>query len=325
MKTIDLHCDTIMRFYDGEHLDGMENASINLEKLKQGECLAQCFAIFTPTGMCAQRMNVTETPEEYFDKAYTAYLREMELNKDSIRQASSVSDILENDRQGKISSILTVEDGVTLNGNIENVDEYYRKGIRMVSLTWNTENSLGFPQSKDAQLHQLGLKPFGFDAVRRMNEIGIAVDVSHLSEGGFWDVVRHSTKPIVASHSCCKAIRGINRNLTDEQIRAIGDSGGVIGINFANDFLRDVTDYKTDRFTAIVDVIRHLRHIADFAGVDTLAFGSDYDGIRSQLEWQDCGGMQMLVDAVIKEFGSAAAEKICSKNVLRAFYDIMGA
>lgn len=325
MKTIDLHCDTIMRFYDGEHLDGMENASINLEKLKQGECLAQCFAIFVPTGACAQRMGLSDTPEEYFDKAYAVYLREMEFNKDSIRPAYSVSDILANEKQGLISSVLTVEDGVTLNGEIENVDEYYRKGIRMVSLTWNFENSLGYPQSKDAQLHQLGLKPFGFDVVRRMNEVGIAVDVSHLSEGGFWDVVKHSTKPIIASHSCCKAIRGINRNLTDEQIRAIGESGGVIGINFANDFLRDITDYKTDRFTAIADVVRHLHHVANLAGVDTLAFGSDYDGIRSQLEWQDCGGTQMLVDAVIKEFGASDTEKICCKNVLRAFYDIMGA
>lgn len=325
MKTIDLHCDTIMRFYGGEPLNGMENSHVNLEKLKRGGCLAQCFAIFVPTGKSAERMGITDTPCEYFDKAYAAYLREMELNKDCIRPAFCVGDILANDAAGKMSAILTVEDGVTLNGEIGNVEEYHRKGVRMVALTWNFENSLGFPQSKDPALHKLGLKPFGIEAVRRMNEVGIAVDVSHLSEGGFWDVIRHSTKPVIASHSCCRAYRDISRNLTDEQIRAVGESGGVIGINYANDFLRDVTDYKTDRFTAISDVVRHLRHIADLAGIDTLALGSDYDGIRSQLEWQDCGGAQLLVDAIIKEFGFADAEKICSKNVLRAFYDIFGA
>lgn len=324
MKTIDLHCDTIMRFYDGAHLDELEGGSVSLEKLKQGGCMAQCFAIFVPTGESARRHGLTDTPEEYFDKAWAAYLREMERCRDSIRPAYSVSDILENDRQGLISSILTVEDGVTLNGKLENVDEYYRRGVRMVALTWNYENSLGYPQNKDERLHQLGLKKFGIESVRRMNELGIAVDVSHLSEGGFWDVAKYSSKPFIASHSCCRALRDISRNLSDEQLRAVGDSGGVIGINFANDFLRDVTDRKNDRFTAIEDVIRHLVHMANVAGIDALALGSDYDGIGSVLEWGDCGGAQLLVDAIIRRFGAADAEKICSKNVLRAFSDIWG-
>lgn len=325
MKTIDLHCDTIMRFYGGEPLNGMENSHINLEKLQKGGCLAQCFAIFVPTGKAAERMGITDTPEAYFDKAYAAYLREMERNQDCIQPAFCAADILSHDAEGKMSAVLTVEDGVTLNGEIGNVDEYYRKGVRMVALTWNFENSLGYPQSKDPALHKLGLKPFGIEAVRRMNELGIAVDVSHLSEGGFWDVARYSTKPMIASHSCCRAYRDISRNLTDEQIRAIGESGGVIGVNYANDFLRDVTDYKTDRLTSIRDVVKHMRHIADLAGIDTLALGSDYDGIHSQLEWQDCGGTQQLVDVVIKEFGLTGAEKICNKNALRVFYDIFGA
>ena len=324
MKTIDLHCDTIMRFYRGEHLDGMENSHVNLAKLKQGGCMAQCFAIFVPTGQSAERMGITDTPAEYFDKAYAAYLREMELNRDAIRPARSEADILANDAAGYMSSILTVEDGVTLDGDLANLDGYYRKGVRMVALTWNYENSLGYPQSKDPALHRLGLKPFGIEAVRRMNELGIAVDVSHLSEGGFWDVAKHASRPFIASHSCCRAYRDISRNLTDGQIRAIGESGGVIGINYANSFLRDVTDYKTDLFTPISDVIRHLRHMADVAGTGALALGSDYDGIHSRLEWEDCGGAQQLVDAIIKEFGFTDAQKICSGNALRAFHDIIG-
>lgn len=324
MKTIDLHCDTIMGFYEGLHLDEMEKGHISLEKLKQGGCMAQCFAIFVPTWDCAERHGLTDTPEQYFDRAYAAYLRELERCRDSIRPAYTAADILENDRQGFISSVLTVEDGVTLNGKLENVDEYYRKGVRMVALTWNYENSLGYPQNADEELHRRGLKPFGIEAVRRMNELGIAVDVSHLSEGGFWDVARHSTKPFVASHSCCRALRDISRNLTDEQIRAVGESGGVIGINFANDFLRDVADWRTDRFTAIDDVIRHLRHMADVAGVDALALGSDYDGIGSELEWKDCGGTQILTQAIVRAFGEADAEKICWKNALRVFRDVAG-
>lgn len=324
MKTIDLHCDTIMRFYRGEHLDGLERSHVNLEKLRRGECLAQCFAIFVPTGECAAHDGITDTPVEYFDKAYTAYLREMELNREYIRPAFCTADILQNDAQGYMSSILTVEDGVTLNGDLSNLDEYYQKGVRMVALTWNYENSLCYPQNRDPALHRRGLKPFGIECVHRMNELGIAVDVSHLSEGGFWDVAKHSQKPFIASHSCCRAYRDISRNLTDEQIRAIGESGGVIGINFANDFLRDVVDRKTDRFTSISDVVKHLRHMSDVAGIGALALGSDYDGIRSDLEWVDCGGAQQLVEAIVKEFGFTDAQKICSENALRAFRDIIG-
>lgn len=324
MKIVDLHCDTIMYFYRGESLDGMQNTHINLEKMKKGGCLAQCFAIFVPSHQTAERMGLTDTPEEYFEKAYQAYLRELEQNKSGILPAGCVADIQANAAAGKMSAILTVEDAVTLNGTIEHLDEYYRKGVRMVALTWNYENSLGFPQSKDPQLHQKGLKPFGVDVVRRMNELGMVVDVSHLSEGGFWDVAKYSAKPFVASHSCCRSLCDISRNLTDEQMIAIGKSGGVVGINFANDFLHPVADRRHDRFTAISEVVRHLSHMARIAGVDALAIGSDYDGISSELEWEDYGGMQLLVEGIVKTFGSHDAEKICRGNALRVFKDVIG-
>lgn len=322
MKIIDMHCDTIMRFYDGEHLNGMEGTHINLEKLVKGKCLAQCFAIFVPTGESAAYHGITDTPEEYFDKAYTAYLREMELCKDTIRSAFTTDDIIKNHEAGFISSILTVEDGVTLRGRLENIDKYYEQGVRMVALTWNYENSLGFPQSKDPEKHMLGLKPFGIEAVRRMNEIGIAVDVSHLSEGGFWDVAKHSTKPFAASHSCCRSLSDVSRNLTDDQIRAVGNAGGTVGINFATNFLRPVTDWKTDRFVSCDIVIEHLKHMIDIGGSDLPALGSDYDGMGAIMEWEDYGDYQMLTDRIADVFGDAMAEKICWKNAFRMFNDI---
>lgn len=324
MKIVDLHCDTIMNLYRGEKLSAIPDGHIDLEKLKRGGCLAQCFAIFVPTNQAAERIGVTDTPEEYFEKAYKAYLRELEANSGDIMPALNTADIEANAAAGKMSAILTVEDGVTLAGKLENVDEYHRKGVRMVALTWNYENSLGFPQSRDPHIHAMGLKSFGIEAVRRMNELGILVDVSHLSAGGFWDVVRYSEKPFVASHSCCRALCDISRNLTDEQLKAVGDSGGVVGINFANDFLHPVADRRLDRFTAASEVVRHLCHMARVAGVDALAIGSDYDGISSELEWKDYGGMQMLAEAIVKRFGSHDAEKICSGNALRVFRDVLG-
>lgn len=328
MRIFDLHCDTIMKFYKGEHLNGMQNTHINLDKLKKGEWLCQCFAIFVPwnpPGKPARHPAPEATPTLYFDKAYQAYLREMELNKEDILPAYSAADVERNYANGKISSLLTVEDGVTLDGKIENVDDYFKKGVRMVALTWNHENSLGYPQSMDPTEHAKGLKPFGIEAVRRMNELGIAVDVSHLSEGGFWDVVHHSTKPFIASHSCARALCDVSRDLTDEQLRALGDKGGVVGVNYLAGFLHPVSDWKTDNSTSIEEVVRHLRHMANVAGVESVAFGSDYDGMDSCLEWKDASGQQLLVRGLEASFTQEEIEKICYKNALRVFRDIIGA
>jgi len=139
----------------------------------------------------------------------------MAANSDHIRQVFCMDDIRRNINEGKISSMLTIEDGVTLDGNLCNLDDYYQKGVRMIVLTWNGENSIGFPNSADADLHLLGLKPFGIEVVRRMGELGMIVDISHLSEGGFYDVAKYSSKPFIASHSCARALCSHQRNLTD--------------------------------------------------------------------------------------------------------------
>ncbi len=324
VKIVDLHCDTVMHFYEGRHLDGLENSHISLDKLRAGEVLAQCFAIWVPTHGSAARMNYPADPKEYFDKAYEAYRRELGLCAEHLAPAYTAADILRNEWEGKVSAILTVEDCVTLDGQIENVDDYFKKGVRMAALTWNYENSLGYPQDHDPKKHALGLKPFGIECVRRMNELGIAVDVSHLSEGGFWDVVKYSKKPFVASHSCCRALCDISRNLTDQQIRAVGESGGVIGLNYCNAFLHPVSQQFRDNFTSISELLRHLEHLVNVAGTESVALGSDYDGIGSALEWGDCGGQQLLAEAIVRRFGVDTAMKITHKNALRALRDIIG-
>lgn len=327
MQIADLHCDTIMRFAQGDHLKGMENSHISLEKLKAGQWMVQCFAIFVPWNPEGKPMRVPgreiPPPAEYFEIAYKAYLREMELNSDEILPAYTVEDVESNYKNGKMSSILTVEDGVTLDGKIENVDDYFKRGVRMVALTWNHENSLGYPQSHDPKEHMRGLKPFGIEAVRRMNELGIAVDTSHLSEGGFWDVAKYSTKPFIASHSCARALCDVGRDLTDEQLKALGNKGGVVGVNYLAGFLHPVKT-KEDDYTTVEEVVKHLRHMANVAGIESVAFGSDYDGMGSKLEWGDASGQQMLVKGLEKSFTPDEIEKICYKNVLRVFRDIIG-
>lgn len=322
MKLIDLHCDTVMYFYKGQHLADMEDRHISRQKLLDGGVMAQCFAIFIPTGRSAAYQQVTDAPEVYFEKAYVRYLEEMEANQDVLRRAFCAADIQQNAEAGMVSSVLTVEDGVALDGRLQRLDDYYTKGVRMLALTWNNENSLGYPNSDDPAEHSRGLKPFGIDVVRRMNELGMIADVSHLSEGGFWDVANHSAKPFVASHSCARAVHDHRRNLTDAQLRAVADSGGVVGVNFLARFLYE---YHTpeENVATIDDICRHLTHMKNVAGADALAIGSDYDGMGSRLEWKDCGGNQLLLRGLERAFTSDEIEKIAWKNALRVFQDVL--
>lgn len=174
---VDLHCDTLMGCYRGMPL-AKNDGHIDLEKLQKGGALAQFFAIWIPTGPSAERHGVHEGPYPYFQHTYEAYLREMELNKAVIAPALCYADIQKNLAEGKISSILTIEDGGSVfEGKMERLEEAYQKGVRLITLTWFYENCIGFPCSKDRpDLMDLGLKPFGIDAVRRMNELGIVAD-----------------------------------------------------------------------------------------------------------------------------------------------------
>ncbi len=321
MKIIDMHCDTM-----GERIARSNGAiglakndgHIDIEKMQKGGALAQFFAIFIPTHKEAEQSGIKETPYEYFNLVYDAYLREMNANQTAIAPARNYEELMRNKENGKISSILTIEDGVPVEGKMERLHEFYDKGVRLISFTWNYENSLGFPNSKDPAKMALGLKPFGIEAVAEMNRLGMLIDVSHLSDGGFWDVVKHSEKPFVASHSCCRALCGHTRNLTDEMLKALGEKGGCVGINFASQFLNENAHY-----TDIDSVMRHMVHIRDKAGIDALGWGSDFDGISSELEFKDYAGMPLLVEALGKYFTPAEIDKICNGNMLRVIRETL--
>ncbi len=319
MNIVDLHCDTLMPIYIDGHTLNNWTGHINLSKLQQGGSLLQCFAIYIPTNRSAEYHHVTEGPYAYWQGCANAFDKAMADNADVIRQVRTMAEVEKNRAEGKMSALLTVENAVPLDGKIERVQEMYDRGVRMIGLTWNYENSVGFPCSDDKDAHMLGLKPFGLETLAKMDELGMVVDVSHLSEGGFWDVVNHGKKPFMASHSCARALCDHRRNLTDEQLKALGNKGGICGVNFCAGFLR-----KGSEFTPISDLIWHMKHIANVAGMDAVALGSDFDGIEDELEIRDFSGMGLLGDAIAKEFGEAAADKICHGNALRLFKDVIG-
>lgn len=319
LRFVDLHCDSVFEmFLQNKGLDEL-GGHINLDKLRRGGAMVQCFAAFIATHDCAERNGVTLGAYELFNAMADIFDREMAHHGDVIAPVRSVADIEKNIREGKISAMLTVEDAAPLEGKIERVDELYARGVRMAALTWNYENSLGHPNSKLAAEHARGLKPFGIEAVARMEELGMICDVSHLSEGGFWDVARRAKKPFVASHSCARALCAHQRNLTDAQLRAVAEHGGVVGVNFYSAFINGREDY-----TPTADIIAHMDYIRNKAGVESVALGSDFDGIDCRLELGDCTGLASLAEAMESRFTDDEIDLVCSKNALRVFADVIG-
>ena len=271
MRIIDMHCDTLIEgwrkpersFYDGD-------TSINLKLLKENGSLLQFFAMYLSR-------NEMKTMDSYdiLKGIYGYYQTQMEKYSDIIKPVYSAQDVLENEKKGLLSSLLTVEDGVFIDGKIERVQEVYDMGVRLSTLMWNFENSVGFPCSDDPEAHLKGLKPFGIEVVEKMNELGIIIDVSHMSEGGFYDVARYSKKPFVASHSCARALCNHRRNLTDDQLKTLGNAGGIAGVNFECSFLKEGSNCAT-----YDQIIEHLLYMKDKAGIDAVGFGSDFDGIE---------------------------------------------
>ena len=319
LHIVDLHCDTLMELYLQNTDLHKWQGHINLDKLQKGGSMVQCFAVFVPTHQSAERHGVKDDPYTYFHNVADVFDREMAANADVIRPVRCVADIEKNIKDGKMSGLLTIEDSVPVDGKIERIKEFYDRGVRMMSLTWNYENCIGYPNNDEAEKHMLGLKPFGLEAIAKMDELGIVIDVSHLSEGGFWDIVKHGKKPFIASHSCARSLMNHRRNLTDEQLRALGEKGGICGVNFYNNFL-----HVSEDDTTVEDLLHHLKHMANVGGTDILALGSDFDGINDKLAFKDFAGMPTIVDGLEKTFGADVADKICHGNALRVFKDVIG-
>jgi membrane dipeptidase len=325
MKFIDLHCDTLMHTIGREEpLSLLKNhqTSIDFERMKEGGSLAQFFAVFLPTEeMFLENLGEVMDDDLYINTLVDTLKREIGNNGDLIALAHNHEEILKNEKEGRMSAILTIEDGRSVHGSLDKLRSYYDMGIRLISLTWNFENCFGYPNSDDRNIMEKGLKEFGREAVEYMNQLGMIVDVSHLSDGGFFDVAKISKKPFVASHSNSRDISPHKRNLTDQMIRILGEKGGVAGINFAPHFLQP--DTSTDRST-IELMVRHLNHMKNIGGEDVVALGSDFDGILGDLEVDSINKVPMIFDALRRDgWSTGQIEKFAYKNTLRVMKEAM--
>ena len=319
MNLIDMHCDTLgkLKWEPGTRLRE-NNCSIDLMKMKQAGSLAQFFACF----IYAKRFQDGDMWELSYNEALKMIAdgkKEFAENADMIAIATNYDAIMANKAAGKMSAILTVEEGGVLNGKMEYLEELYRQDIRLITLTWNWENCIGFPNSPDAELMKKGLKPFGFEVVERMNELGMIIDVSHLSDGGFWDVLNHSKKPIVASHSNARALCGHQRNLTDEMIRAMAEKGGVAGVNFYPNFVHSSANITAE------NLADHVEYMYQKGGEDFVAMGTDFDGYSEGVSTiTHIGQMDQVYDAIKRRgFSERQMEKIWSGNILRVIKETL--
>ena len=316
MYIVDMHCDTLLSLDENTHLRN-NDLDIDLIKMKQSNYLLQNFAIFTNYDKVKDRV-------PYVLKNINKFYKEIEANKDLIKQVFSYKDIEENKL---MSAMLTLEEGDVINDDLDILELYYRLGVRMIALTWNFKNSIGSPNfTPNPDRYQMlrtlnttdGLTDFGKKYVKKCNELGIIIDVSHLGDKGFEDVLELSTKPIVASHSNARAICDVARNLSDEMIIKLHQNNGVMGMNFCEDFI------SNDSNGSVENIIKHIDHIKELGCIDNIGLGSDFDGIKKRNEMSDCSQMYMLIDA-LKEHGysNEEIEKICYKNVLRVYKEVL--
>ena len=345
MNVIDMHCDTIAQIYRSEqHHENQRllsgNLCVDLQKMKKGGYLLQNFAMFTD-------QSETEDPLCAVLGMIDCYYRELEENKELIAPVFTYEDILENQKHQKMSAMLTLEEGCVVREDLALLRTFYRLGVRMIALTWNFENSIGFPNlMQDGQgkplfqnRNEKGLTEFGIEMVQEMERLGMIVDVSHLSDGGFWDVLRYTGKPFVASHSNAAKECNVCRNLTDDMVRALADRGGVMGLNYCYDFLTESEqpeDLSTDaslfqdatvhqkKISRIEDMIRHIRHMVNVGGIEVCGLGSDFDGISNSVEFGDASGLPMLYDGLRKAgFSEEDTDRIFYKNVLRVYREVL--
>lgn len=216
--------------------------------------MLQCFAAFVNLGDKTPGADPLVTALEEID----VFKRIMEKYPEDIAPVYQPSDIRKNAAEGKISGMLTIEEGGCCKGSIGVLRRMYELGVRMMTLTWNHENELASPNVIPGGGHNIwpcapntetGLKEKGFEFLAEMERLHIIADVSHLSDKGFWDIVEHSTRPFAASHSNCRALAPHCRNLTDEMIRALANKGGLVGLNYCSGFLDNQPEEKLCRST----------------------------------------------------------------------------
>ena len=307
---IDLHCDTIMQLLD--HPDSGDlyrnTWKIDIEKLQKAHSKVQDFALF---------INLGDTNDPYgrYEEMRNLCTTQIHLYGEHIQHVLSYQDVESVYESGKISALMSIEEGGVLGGDLDKLKQAYQDGVRLITLTWNYQNGLGEPHC--GEQHKK-LTPKGIEFVEAMQDLGIIVDCSHLNDAGTEQLGDILDVPFVASHSNAREVTAHTRNLPDNLIKLIANKGGVIGLNFAQAFL------GTSPVSRIDDIVKHGLYLINKGGEDVVALGTDFDGIKPDTEIKDASEMFRLYDA-FKEAGLSVdqCEKLFWKNADRLLKEIL--
>lgn len=326
MKIIDLHCDSIMQLMNNENQTIYDKGGhLDLIKMQKGDYLLQCFAMFV-------NLRKVDSPYEYCKKMIKKYYENINQYPQLIRPVYNYRDIINNINDGLISAMLTIEEGGTLEGDIQKLKEFYDLGVRMITLTWNYPNELGNPninndlirsdteyQEVRSMIDQKGLTKKGVEVIQEMERMGIIIDVSHLGDQGVRDVLKNTTKPFVASHSNARAICDFPRNLPDELLVEMKKRNCLVGVNYCPSFVKAQASSMQ-----IVDLIKHIDYLKELIGIDCIALGSDFDGIGGDLELKDASYLPLLINKLSEHgYSDADINKITHQNALRLFKEVL--
>lgn len=352
---VDSHLDTLQRVLTqnaelGKHVP---YGHVDLPRLKAAGMRAPFFALWVPTYFKgAEAVRRTLQLRDAMQRVLDAYPNDIEL-------ATNAGEVERITRAAKIAVVLTVEGGHQIADDLAVLHMYHKLGVRSMTLTHFRNNNWA-DSSTDKPVHD-GLTGFGREVVREMNRLGMIVDISHVSDKTFYDTLQVTTKPVIASHSSCRAFSDVPRNMSDDMIRALGRNGGVIGINFgpgflnqadadtfkkrignavakdpglsghaldeyaAKDYIRDYTEMIPAKAT-LEDVVRHIDHVVQLAGVDHVGIGSDFDGIGAvPAGLEDISKMPRLTAALLQRgYSEGDVRKILGGNFLRVLRQVTG-
>jgi len=316
MNVIDLHCDTASLLLESNEVLKKNSLKVDIERLQQGEVMAQFFAMYIDS-------KKVESPFEYCVSMLDNFKKELQINSNTISLCQNHNDLILAQKEHKMGAFLTIEEGEAIEGNLDKLRYFKEQGISLITLTWNHENSLGYSNFEWQDQHK-GLKKKGFEVVEEMNTLKMLIDVSHLSDAGFEDVISHSKVPIIATHSNSRTMTHHPRNLSDKMLKTLANKGGITGINFFNNFLVEGELKDKLQISTLDEMLRHIKHIRDVAGIEVLGLGSDFDGIPNPVEIEDCSEFYKLSDKLLTNgFSTDDVEKIFYGNSLRVIKDVL--
>ncbi|MFN8441485.1 MAG: dipeptidase [Caldilineaceae bacterium] len=340
----DGHNDTLLDLFDPNRkhersfFERSDKGHIDLPRAKAGGLGGGFFAIFIPNPPKKRKaqapLKVGESSDyllplppmlehEYavtYATRMVGCLRELERQSNGqLKVVSNADDIQNCLNNGVMAAILHFEGAEAIDADLHNLHAYYAAGLRSIGPVWSRPTifangvPFGFPHSPDTGD---GLTDAGKRLVKECNQLGIMIDLSHMNEKGFWDVAAISTKPLVATHSNAHALAPSTRNLTDKQLDAVKESGGMVGLNYHIGFLR--SDGRSDQQTTVDELVRHAGYIADRIGIEHLGLGSDFDGATMPQDMKDAAGLPLLMAALqAGGFDQSDLRKIAHENWLR--------